>query len=220
MSDAATSTRQNANLLVDVGPVVLFIIVYNVARRFAESDAIFIGTGVFIVATLAALAYAWRVQKRLPPMLLISAVIVTVFGGIAIYLRDPIYAYIKPTIINLLYSYAILICYAFGVNVWKMLFGSIYSLPDRIWMIFAIRWAVFFQILAVLNEFLWRHINDTIVPESARIFSELAWSEAFWANMKLVNIPITFVFMLLQLPLLYKHQLKQDDAEEGEAPAE
>ena len=211
--DKARPSASTQTLIVDVGPVAIFILVYNLARRYAEDDAIFIGTGVFIVATLIALGYAWRVQKRLPPMLLVSAVIVTAFGGIAIWLRDPIYAYIKPTLINLLYSYAILISYAFGFNVWKLLFGSIYRLPDHVWTIFAIRWAILFQALAILNEFLWRHIADSTVSESARWFAQLEFTEAFWANMKLANIGIVFVFMLAQLPLLMKHQT--DDGEAG-----
>jgi intracellular septation protein len=214
MSKSASAARQSSSLWVDIGPVVLWFLVYNLSRRWYPDDAIYIGTGVFMVATLAALIYAWRTQNRIPALLVVSAVIVTAFGAIAIYLRDPIYIYIKPTIINLLYSYAILISYAFGINVWKILFKQVFTLPDKVWTIFAIRWAVFFQLLAVLNEFLWRHItDDPAVTEAARWFADIELTQAFWANFKLFgNIPLTFAFMALQFPLLLKYQKEEREA--------
>jgi intracellular septation protein len=217
MSQVKKTAGQGAQLLTDVGPVIAFILVYNVGRRVVEDGAIYWATGVFMVAVALALGYAAIVQKRFPPMLVVSAVIVLSFGGLTIYLQDPIFVYVKPTIINLLYSFAILGSFAFGFNVWKSLFGSIFTLPDRVWWILAVRWALFFQILALINEFLWRHINDSVVAESARWFPQLAWSESLWANGKLGIMALTFIFALANIPIALKHQPDDDEAQTGRA---
>lgn len=215
MSQAKKTAGQGAQLLTDVGPVAVFIVVYNLGRRLVEDQAIYWATGVFMAAIAIALVYAAIVQKRFPPMLVISAVIVLSFGGMTIWLQDPIFVYIKPTIINLIYSFAILGSFAFGFNVWRALFGSVFNLPDRIWWILAVRWSLFFQVLALINEFLWRHINDSVVAESSRWFPALSWSESVWANGKLGIMALTFVFAMANIPILMRHQI-EDDAKDGE----
>jgi intracellular septation protein len=209
---------QGSKLLVDVGPAAIFMITYNIAGRVMEDGAIYWATGVFMAATAIALVYALITQKRFPPMLVVTFVIVTFFGGITIWLQDPIFAYIKPTIINLVFSYAILVSFAFGFNVWKALFGSIFEMPERAWTILAIRWAIFFQFLALLNEFLWRHITYSVVTESARWFEWLSITEAFWANFRFWGTyPIFFLFVLANLPITMKHATTPGakDAEKG-----
>jgi intracellular septation protein len=197
---------QGSKLLVDIGPAAVFMITYNIAGRVMEDGAIYWATGVFMAATAIALVVALITQKRFPPMLVVTFVIVTFFGAITIWLQDPIFAYIKPTIINLVFSYAILVSIAFGFNVWKALFGSIFEMPERAWTILAIRWAIFFQFLALLNEVLWRHITDSVVTESARWFEWLSLTEAFWANFRFWGTyPIFFLFVLANLPITMKY---------------
>ncbi|WP_019960271.1 inner membrane-spanning protein YciB [Woodsholea maritima] len=214
-STPTNQLAQGSKLLVDVGPAAIFMISYQIANRIAHDQAIFIATGVFMVATAAAVAWSILKDKRFPPMLAVTFVIVMVFGGLTIYLKDPIFIYIKPTIINLIFSYAILISMAFGFNVWKALFSGLMALPDNVWNLLAIRWAVFFQFLAILNEFLWRHITDTVVVQGARWFDWFAISEGFWVNFKLLGVmPLTFIFALINMPLILKQQ------SQGEAKSE
>lgn len=217
MSESKNSAGQFSKLMVDVGPAAVFMIAYNVGRRVVEDGAIYWATGLFMAATALALGYAWFSQKRFPPMLVVTFVIVTFFGGMTLYLQDPIFIYIKPTIINLLFTFMILGCFAFGFNVWKALFGSIFEMPERAWFILGIRWALFFALLAIMNEVLWRHITDQNLPESVRLFDGLAWTESFWVNFRFwATYPLFFVFLLLNLPLTMKHAT---DANTGEAIA-
>lgn len=214
MSETSSKTAgQGARLLTDVGPVGLFILTYFLGKRMVGDDAIFWATGVFIVAMLAALAFARVVHKRWPPMLLASAVIVTIMGGLGIFLNDPVFIYVKPTIVNLFLSYLILIGFTFGVNVWKFFFKEIFDLPDRAWTILAIRWALFFQFLAFLNEVLWRHISNGDVPDSARWFADFSVTEGFWVNFKLVVMGLSLAFAMANLPIVMKHQRTDDRPE-------
>ncbi|WP_440958537.1 inner membrane-spanning protein YciB [Oceanicaulis sp. LC35] len=224
MSDAQTDTSkspigQGSKLLVDVGPAAIFMISYNIAKRMVDDQAIYWATGIFMLATVAAVAYALITQKRFPPMLAVTFVIVTLFGGMTIYLQDPIFIFIKPTIINMIFCFAILISFALGFNVWKRLFGSIYSLPDHAWVMLGIRWALFFAFLALLNEVMWRHIVDAGVPESARWFAGLELTEGFWVNFRFFGtFPLFFVFVLANAPLVMKYN--STDEKDGETKDE
>jgi len=214
----AQTLGQGSKLLVDVGPAAIFMITYNVAKRMVEDQAIYWATGIFMIATAAAVVYALVTQKRFPPMLAVTFVIVTLFGGMTIYLQDPIFIYIKPTIINLIFAFAILISFALGFNVWKALFGSIYSMPDHAWVMLGIRWALFFAALALLNEVMWRHIIDSTVDPSMRWFDGLELTESFWANFRFFGtFPIFFLFVLANVPLTLKYATSAEEDEDTQS---
>lgn len=177
------------SVLVELGPAASFMISYNVWQGRDPENAIFVATGVFMVATVIALAYAWLVQKRTPPMLLVSSAIILVFGALTLILHDRWFAFVKPTIINLLFAAAIFGGLLVGKNIWKMLFSSAFDLPDSVWRILAVRYGVFYVALAILNEAIWR-----------------TQTEAFWANFKVVGvIPITMLFIAAQIPITMKY---------------
>ena len=220
MSDKAKTLGQGSKLLVDIGPAAVFMISYNLGRNFVGDQAIFWATGLFMAATALALAYAYFAQKRFPPMLVVTFVIVSAFGAMTIYLQDPIFVYIKPTVINLLFSFTILFCFAFGFNVWRYLFDSIFQMPERAWFILGVRWALFFALLALMNEVLWRHITDTVVPESARFIPDLELTESFWVNFRFFGVyPIFFLFAIANLPLTMKYAREPGSKDEDDAEA-
>lgn len=220
MTQNTRTIGQGAKLLVDVGPAAVFMISYNLANWLLEDGAIYWSTGIFMAATAIAVLYAVTTQKRFPPMLAVTFVIVTLFGAMTIYLQDPIFIFIKPTIINLLFAFAILFSFAFGFNVWKALFSTVFEMPERIWTILAIRWALFFMLLAAINEVLWRHITDSVVVDSARMFDWLELSEAFWVNFRLLGTyPLFGVFVALNIPITLKWARtpgEGDDAGDGD----
>lgn len=219
MSQTESTKKQGASMLVDFGPIGVWIVVYNLSRMFFGDQAIYIGTAAYMIAAVIGLVYAIRVEKRFPPMLIFTTVIVLGMGTIGIVLQDPIFLYLKPTIINLFYSFLILISVALGHNVWKVFFGTVFNLPEEAWTMLAVRWAVWFQFLALLNEAMWRHINDSVVPESARWFAEFDISESFWANAKLGVMVLSLVFAALQMPLLLKYQRIEDEDDEDDEEA-
>lgn len=201
------AARGAGNLWTDIGPVLSFVIVYNVVRRFPEGagalskeNAIYWATGVFMAGVVAAIGWTLSRGRRLPPMLMITGVVVLVFGTLTIWLHDPKFAYYKPTIINLLFASVILGSLAIGRNIWKTAFEHAFQLPDHAWKIFALRWAGLYVFLAIVNELLWRNFSEDV-----------------WSNSKLfLTIPIVFVFMALNIPFLMKHQIEPEE----DAPSE
>jgi intracellular septation protein len=215
MTDAPASTADKArtaaqgagNLWTDLGPVLAFVVVYNVVRRFPEGqgllskeNAIYWATGVFMAAIVAVIGWTLAKGRKLPPMLIITGAIVLVFGAITLYLQDPRFAYYKPTIINLTFAAGIVGSLVIGRNIWKTAFEHAFQMSDRAWRIFALRWAAFYVVLAVVNELIWRNFSEDI-----------------WSNSKIfVTIPLFVLFMLANLPFIMKHQIDPS----AEKPAE
>ncbi|MEQ1618070.1 MAG: septation protein IspZ [Terricaulis sp.] len=193
MTDTPAQRKSSTpnQLLIDLGPIAVFVVAYNVFSRIpaTEADAPFLATGVFIVAVLAAIAYARIRTGRVPPVLIITGVFVTAFGGLSILFRNKGIIQDKVTAINAFYAAAILISLAIKQNVWKLLFGHLWALPDRIWNILALRWAGYFAFMAAFNEGLRRAIDfDT------------------WMNLRLLVAFVPFfLFFLANAPLVMKH---------------
>jgi len=211
VSQSQSTTEQTSRLMIDAGPIAVWILVYNVCRFYVPDQALYIGTGAYMVAVSIALIASIRIENRIPPMLVFTTIIVLGFGAMGIWLQDPIFIYIKPTIINIFLSFLVLGSIAAGHNVWKIFFQHIFDLPDEAWTLLAVRWALWFQVLALANEVMWRHITDTVVPESARWFDGLVLTEAFWSNAKLGVLVASMLFAAAQLPLLFKYQKAEAD---------
>ncbi len=196
--------KHKPSMWTDLGPVIAYVAVFNIARRMIDKQAefnlfgmgvpgedapLYIGTIVFAVAIIIAVIYSKIKTGKVSVMLWVTAIIVLGTAAITLGLKSPTVFKMKPTAINLLFGLTILGSLAIGKNVFRQLFANIYTLPDQVWRTFAFRWGVFFLFLAGVNEFIWRN-----------------FSVDFWSNFKLVGVlPITFLFILLNMPLLMKH---------------
>jgi len=168
---------------LELGPLILF---FAANSRFG----IFIGTGVFIVATAIALpCYRWM-EGRWPIMPLVGGFFILVFGGLTVWLQDETFIKLKPTIVNCLFGTILgggLLL--FRRPLLKPIFGAAFSLTDEGWYKLTVRWALFFLFLAAVNEFFWRG------------FSTDTWI----ASKMFVSFPLTMVFAFLQVPLLKRY---------------
>lgn len=184
-------------MLVDLGPIAVFVVSFNVLQRIeaTKADAVFIATGIFIAATLAAIAFCKLTRGRIPPVLIVTGVLVTAFGGLTLALHDENFIKIKPTFVYSFYAIAIVGSVLIGQNIWRLLFRHAFTLPDRIWDVLAWRWAGFFAFQAVLNEI----IRNTTSTE-------------FWVNSRiLIVFPLIVLFMAVNLPLVMKHGRDPDE---------
>ena len=169
-------------LALDLGPLVLF---FAANARYG----IFVATATFMVAVVAALAVSYALTRQLPIMPLVTAVVVLVFGGLTLILQDELFIKLKPTIIYLLFAGVLLGGLAFGKPLLGMVFDSVFHLTAEGWRKLTLRWAVFFLILAVLNEIVWRTQTTDV-----------------WVSFKVFGVvPLTFLFGALQYPLLTKY---------------
>ena len=175
--------------LTDFGPLVIFFFFY-----YDNDKSLKIAIPPFIVATLISVVIVWVLEKKVPTVPLVSGILITLFGGLTIYFNNPVFIYIKPTIINILFGIALLFGKLFSDEpILKKMLGKSIQLSDEGWKILNLRWVYFFFSLALLNEIIWR-----------------TQSEEFWVNFKVWGIlPITFIFTMLQVPLINKHKINE-----------
>ena len=168
--------------VTDFGPLAIFIYIY-----YSSGKDIKIALIPFIIATIVALAIVWLLEKKIPMIPLIGGILITLFGGLTIYFNNPIFIYIKPTIINILFGFILLFGkYFTNEPLLKKILGNSIALSNEGWRLLNNRWTYFFFALALINEFIWR-----------------TQSEEFWVNFKVWGIlPITFVFTAFQVPLI------------------
>jgi intracellular septation protein len=78
-------------------------------------------------------------------MPLVSGILITFFGGLTIYFNDPIFIYVKPTIINILFALALFFGKYFTREpILKKIMGKSIPLSDIGWEILNKRWMFFF----------------------------------------------------------------------------
>ena len=172
-------------ILVDIGPLAVFFIFYT---RGDLLSAIL----PFMIATIIAVLFSYIVEKKIPIMPTVGAVIILVFGGLTIYFDNEVFFKMKPTIINLLFAGILFIGILLNKPLLKYLLGGAIKLKDEGWSILTKRWIGFFISLAILNEIIWR-----------------TQSTDLWVNFKVFGIlPITFIFTLTQISIIKKFQIK------------
>jgi intracellular septation protein len=179
-------------LLIDFGPLVAFFATYYVAGRYQPNAGIYWATGVLMVATVAALAASRLLLGRfsIPP--LVTAALVVVFGGLTIWLHDPRFVMMKPTIINLIFAGVL----GFGLitqrPLLQLVMGEALKLTEAGWHKLSVRWFAFFIAMAALNEAVWR-----------------SFSEQAWVTFKVWCIlPLTFLFAIAQVGLIKRYEAK------------
>ena len=131
--------------VTDFGPLAIFFFYY-----YNSGKNLSVAIPPLIVATLVALAIVWFFEKKIPPMPLVSGILITFFGGLTIYFNDPIFIYVKPTIINIMFALALFFGKYFSNEpILKKIMGKSIPLTDQAigtneWAE-RIRWKVFFD---------------------------------------------------------------------------
>ena len=175
--------------VTDFGPLLVFLFFY-----YNSDKNLKIAIPPFIIATLIAIIAVWLLEKKIPMIPLIGGILISLFGGLTIYFDNPVFIYIKPTIINILFGLALMLGKFFtNEPILKKMLGNALQLTDQGWSILNKRWIFFFFALAILNEIVWR-----------------TQSEEFWVNFKVWGmLPITFIFAAFQFNIVNKYKINE-----------
>ena len=178
--------------VTDFGPLLVFLFFY-----YNSDKNLKIAIPPLIIATLIALIIVWLLEKKIPMVPLISGILISLFGGLTIYYDNPVFIYIKPTIINILFGFALLFGKYFTKEpILKKIMGKTIFLSNIGWELLNKRWMLFFFALALTNELVWR----TYCPEK----------EYIWINFKVWGmLPITFIFTAFQISLINKYKINE-----------
>ena len=175
--------------MLDFGPLLAFFIAYKLS-------GVIVGTVTFMVAILIAVVVSRVKLGKVSPMLWLSALLVLFFGGLTIYLNDPRFIQLKPTIIYAFFALMLLAGLARGKPLLKYLLQAAYDgLSDEGWRKLSRNWAIFFVLMAAANEVMRAYLSfDT------------------WLSVKVWGVTIvSFLFAAAHFPMLMRHGLKIGD---------
>ena len=173
--------------ITDFGPLLIFFTIY-----YKSGNNLTIAIPPLIIATIIAVIIMYLVEKKIPYVPLIGGIVISLFGGLTLYFDNPIFLYMKPTIVNIIFASILIISKIFfNKNFLKFFLQTAFQLDEIGWNKLNFRWAYFFIFLAILNEIVWRTQPETT-----------------WVNFKVWGmLPITFIFTGLQLPLINRHKI-------------
>ena len=173
--------------VTDFGPLLIFFTIY-----YKTENNLSAAIPPLIISTIIAIAIMYFVEKKIPFVPLIGGVIITLFGGLTLYFDNPIFIYMKPTIVNIIFAGILITSKVFfQKNFLKFFLKTAFQLQETGWDKLNFRWAYFFIFLAIINEIVWRTQPETT-----------------WVNFKVWGIlPITFIFTFFQVPLIKKYKI-------------
>src|SRR5216110_1357261 len=183
-------------LATELGPLLVFFVAN---AKFH----LFVATGAFMVAVIAAMAASYVVTRHVPIMALVTGAIVLVFGTLTLVLHDETFIKVKPTIIYGLFAAVLGGGLLFGRSFIAIMFDQMFNLTAEGWRQLTMCWAVFFFAMAILNEIIWR-----------------TQSTDFWVGFKAFGVlPLTIAFTMTQMPLIKRYHLEPASLETSEADA-
>ena len=173
--------------IADFGPLLIFFTIY-----YRSGNSLAAAIPPLIIATIVSVVVIYLLEKKIPYVPLLGGIIISLFGGLTLYFNNPVFLYMKPTIINLIFALVLIVGNTlFSKNFLEFFFKSAFQLDKIGWKKLNNRWAYFFIFLAILNELVWRTQPETT-----------------WVNFKVWGIlPLTFIFTALQLPMINKHKI-------------
>lgn len=188
-------------LALELGPVVVFFIAYiRLKERVftiggTEYAGFIVVTAMFIPLMILSTGILWRLTGHLSKMQILTVGLVVVFGGLSVWLNDPKFIKMKPTILYLAFAGTLGIGLLRGKSYLRHVMDGMMPLEHAGWMILTRRLMMFFVVLAITNEFVWRTMTD-----------------AAWVNFKTFGLTAAiFVFFMTQ-GKLFRDYATNDDA--------
>jgi len=197
-------------LLVDYGPILLFLLVYKLNSPSNRSDmvleiaAVIKGTMAFMGGAIAAFAFSLIRYRHVSPMLWLSTALILFFGGLTIWTQDQRWISHKPTVVYVVFAVMLIVGWLRGRALLKILLGAAFEgLDDAGWLILSRNWGFFFVVLAVVNE----------------VFANRDWfTFDQWLKAKLwLFMPLSFLFTFAHMPMLLRHGLAAEAKDEAES---
>lgn len=187
-------------MALELGPIIAFFVGYVRVKDKSFDilgttyEGFIVATAIFIPVLLIATGIIWFKTGKLSKMQLMTAILVVVFGGLGIWFNDDSFFKMKPTILYVIFAGTLGFGLLRGKSYLQFMMEEMMPLKDEGWMIFTRRIALFFAVLAVTNEVVWRNMS----------------TEA-WVNFKVFGLTAAlFVFFMTQIKLFSKYAIEDD----------
>ena len=134
--------------ITDFGPLLIFFTFY-----YKNGKSLEIAIPPLIIATIISVLVVWVLEKKIPTVPLLGGILISFFGGLTLYFNNPIFIYMKPTIINLLFAFALFFGkYFTNEPILKKILGKSLPLNDDGWKLLNHRWTFFFYFFSYFKR--------------------------------------------------------------------
>ena len=188
-------------MALELGPIIIFFIGYGKIKDQVfvisgrEYEGFIVATALFIPLILTTTAILWALTGKLSKMQLMTALLVVIFGGLGIWFNDERFFKMKPTILYLAFSIILFVGLLRGKSFLAVIMAEVMPLKQEGWMILTRRLALFFFILAVSNELVWRLMSTDS-----------------WVSFKTFVLPLVlFAFFISQSSMLSRYSIDKLD---------
>lgn len=171
---------------LEYGPLLVFFAVFmllrdrTVAVGGRELSGFVFATLVFVPMLVASTLALWALTRRLSVMQVMTLVLVVVFGGLSVWLNDPRFFKMKPTMIYLLFAGLLGLSLGLRRNWLGAVLGDAVPLRPEGWRALTLRLTGLFVALAVVNEVVWRTQSDSV-----------------WVSFKTFGLPVLMVLFFV-----------------------
>jgi intracellular septation protein len=186
-----------AKLVLELGPVVAFFIAFGRVKdqTFTIAGTEYSGfiavTAGFIGLIILTSGILWALTGKLSKMQIMTLVLVVVMGGLSVWLNDPQFIKMKPTLLYLFFGGVLAVGLLQGKSYLKAVMEEAMPLEHEGWMILTQRLAIFFFALAAANEVVWRMMSTEV-----------------WVNFKTFGLTFAvFGFFMAQGKILEKYAI-------------
>lgn len=186
--------------VLEYGPLLVFFVAFLLLRNetiplFGQDYSGFIiATLIFIPVLVLATLAQWWLTGRLSPMQIATLVLVVVFGGLSVWLNDPRFFKMKPTIIYLLFGGILGYAYLRRKNWLESVLSEALPMRAEGWRKLTLRMALAFLAMAVANEVVWRTMSETN-----------------WVYFKTFGLPLLlFIFLMGNAGLFKEYGIERD----------
>jgi intracellular septation protein len=195
--------------VLELGPTVAFFLLY---LRIQDETFTYFGTEysgfivaavVFVPILLVCMAILWHLTGHLSRMQIFTAIMVIFFGGLTAWFNDERFFKMKTTIVYGCFSTLLGIGLLQGRSYLAWVMGELIPMQDEGWMILTRRLFMFFIVLAIGNELVWRNMSD-----------------AAWVKIETFAFPAAlFAFLWWQIVALQKYMIDPEDKAGPDAQA-
>jgi intracellular septation protein len=183
---------------VDFGAPGAFMVSYLLTRDMMTA------TWALVGGSAVALLAGWVFERRVAPLPLVAGLAAIIFGGLTLLFHDERWVKIKPTALNLSFAAFLLGGVMLKLSPLKAILGEVIRLPDALWRTLALRYGVFFVLVAALNEVVWRTQPDEV-----------------WVLFRMPGLQlISLVFSATQFPLMLRGARLMEAEAEAQARVE
>lgn len=157
-------------------PILLFFVVFKV-------KGIYFATAAAIAVSIFQILFAYIRTRKIEPVMWISLIVLIVFGGSTLLLKNELFIKWKPTVLYWIFSIALAVSnYIFKKNLIQAMLKKQVELPENVWQKLNLSWIYFFTVLGFVN-----------------LFVAYKYSTAVWVNFKLFGIlGCMLVFVVFQ----------------------